>query len=365
MSLFLCKLWPYLFGGLIGWVLCGLLARKLKYREPPEEKIIEKEVVVEKVVDNPEHLALINNLQIENKNINLLRNKVAELESRKPEVIEKKVEVEKSVDNPLHLTRITELETELNIWRQGPTIDLPAARAAGISISNEDDFTAIEGIGPKINELIHEDGIHTFKHLSDTETSRLQQILDSAGSNYQMANPGTWPDQANLAASNRWAALKALQDILIGGVYPDPSSADSGTSQSTGSDANYIARIAELEDELKTYRDQQSQKRESNADVSSAKLAGFSLRQRDGRDDFTVIEGIGPKINELIHAEDIHFYNELARTDVADLQRILDKAGPNFSLAEPTTWPAQSDLAAKNQWHELKKWQDELDGGKQ
>jgi len=28
------------------------------------------------------------------------------------------------------------------------------------------------------------------------------------------------------------------------------------------------------------------------------------------------------------------------------------------------TWPAQAKLAADGEWDELKKWQDELDGGK-
>ncbi|MEJ6796117.1 MAG: 50S ribosomal protein L21, partial [Flavobacteriales bacterium] len=28
------------------------------------------------------------------------------------------------------------------------------------------------------------------------------------------------------------------------------------------------------------------------------------------------------------------------------------------------TWPAQAKMAAEGKWDELKKWQDELDGGK-
>jgi len=32
-------------------------------------------------------------------------------------------------------------------------------------------------------------------------------------------------------------------------------------------------------------------------------------------------------------------------------------------MHDPTTWPAQSKMAADGDWDGLKKWQDELDGG--
>ena len=33
-------------------------------------------------------------------------------------------------------------------------------------------------------------------------------------------------------------------------------------------------------------------------------------------------------------------------------------------MADPTTWPKQAKMAAAGDWDALKKWQDELDGGK-
>ncbi len=238
-------------------------------------------------------------------------------------------------------------------------LDLKAAKSVGIAASKDGDFTAIEGIGPKISELIYADGIKTFKELSEVEPARLQAILDKAGPQYKMANPGTWPDQAHLACNNRWPALKALQDILDGGVYPDGSKA-------TASGSNDSAKVQKLEAELKTYRDkeQAGATAGSVADVDKAKAAGFTMRRKGDQDDFTVIEGIGPKINELIHAEGIHTFSELAVTKLTLIQTVLDKAGPSFTLADPETWSAQSDLAAKNEWDKLMKWQDELDGGK-
>jgi predicted flap endonuclease-1-like 5' DNA nuclease len=78
-----------------------------------------------------------------------------------------------------------------------------------------DDLTLIEGIGPKINELLHKAGITTFPKLSATPVAQLRQILNDA--HLRIADPGTWPEQAALAAAQKWDALKQLQDSLKGG----------------------------------------------------------------------------------------------------------------------------------------------------
>ncbi len=359
MLVFLCKLWPYLAGGLIGWLICGWFARRLKYGHPPVEKIVENTVTVDKIVDNPEHLSLISGLQADNAQISDLKTRIANFENAKPEVVEKIVEKEviKNVDNPLHLTQIKSLEDEIANWKRGSQIDMAAAKAAGITIKSEDDFTAIEGIGPKISELIHADGIKTFDELSKVEPSRLQKILDKAGANFQMANPGTWPDQSHLASNNRWPALKALQDVLDGGIYPDSSV----TATKAVDNPQHIAKIDELEKQLA------AMSRGPEIDTGKAKAAGFNYTSQgnSAHVDFTVVEGIGPKIDELIHGAGIHTYRELSMTDPADLQKILDNAGSSFALAKPGTWPAQSGLASNNQWEALKAWQDILDGGEE
>lgn len=81
-------------------------------------------------------------------------------------------------------------------------------------------------------------------------------------------------------------------------------------------------------------------------------------------DDFTKIEGIGPKISSLISAAGIATFAELANTPVEKLKTILSDAGSRFASHDPTTWPDQSKMAAEGKWEELAKWQDELDGGK-
>lgn len=81
-----------------------------------------------------------------------------------------------------------------------------------------DNLKMVEGVGPKIEGLLHEAGIVTFKDLSETSVERIQEILDEAGPRYKTHNPGTWPKQAEMAAEGKWDELKEWQDSLNGGV---------------------------------------------------------------------------------------------------------------------------------------------------
>lgn len=78
-----------------------------------------------------------------------------------------------------------------------------------------DNFTVIEGVGPVINELLHAASIDTFAELAETGLDRLTQILSDA--RLPMVNPGTWPEQARLAAAENWEDLEAFQNELLGG----------------------------------------------------------------------------------------------------------------------------------------------------
>jgi ribosomal protein L30 len=78
-----------------------------------------------------------------------------------------------------------------------------------------DKLEAIEGIGPKIAGVLKAAGIATFADLAATDASRLSDILHDA--NLRLADPTTWPEQAQLAAEGKWDEFKALQSSLKSG----------------------------------------------------------------------------------------------------------------------------------------------------
>ena len=81
-------------------------------------------------------------------------------------------------------------------------------------------------------------------------------------------------------------------------------------------------------------------------------------------DDLTIVEGIGPKIASILQEAGLDTLIELAKKEPSDIKSILSSAGKRYTIHNPGTWPKQAELAVDGKWDELKKWQDELDGGK-
>ncbi len=124
--------------------------------------------------------------------------------------------------------KIKNLEADLTACRKEKSTLAATAAATTASLaaavipakandSVKDDLTKVEGIGPKIKGLLNNDGIWSFVQLSKAEVSRIQKILDNAGSRYRVHNPKTWPDQAKMAAEGKWAELAKWQGELKGG----------------------------------------------------------------------------------------------------------------------------------------------------
>lgn len=80
-----------------------------------------------------------------------------------------------------------------------------------------DDLTLVEGIGPKIAELLKAAGIATFAQLATSKPAAIKAILEAAGKRYQMHDPATWPKQAALARDGKAAELTQLQGKLKAG----------------------------------------------------------------------------------------------------------------------------------------------------
>lgn len=197
--------------------------------------------------------------------------------------------------------------------------------AAGLgALFTSDNLQIIEGIGPKIEELLHASGINTWADLAKAPFDRLRQILDDAGPSYRVHNPGTWSEQASLAAAGKWEELIVLQKALDAGE-------DTGAGES-----------------------------DSKLEKMAVKLLGFSMNPND----LKVVEGIGPKIEDLLKADGIRTWSDLAAASTDRIQAVLDAAGDNFRLANPGSWSRQAAMAAAGDWVELKALQNELQGGK-
>lgn len=137
---------------------------------------------------------------------------------------------------------------------------------------------------------------------------------------------------------------------------------------------NCKARSAKLSAELEALKTKSRGAEASHASVAGllpphvpfdADLASSIFGKKVKENDLKIVEGIGPKIEELFNNNGILTWEMLSETSVDRCNEILDKAGERFVVHNPTTWPRQAKLAHQGKWKELKDWQVALDAGKE
>lgn len=102
---------------------------------------------------------------------------------------------------------------------------------------------------------------------------------------------------------------------------------------------------------------------EAGAETVVAKAAPKAKAEAKG-DDLKKIEGVGPKAAEAMVAGGLVTFADVAASTPEAIKAILDAAEGKLGSLDPTTWVDQAKLAAEGKWDELKKWQDEMDGGR-
>ena len=229
------------------------------------------------------------------------------------------VTVEKTTNQPNPLDEVV---------KQAPTvINPPVVDNLNIYTTylKDNDLKIIEGVGPKIEDILNKEGYKNWTDIANSKVEDLKNIMHDAGPRYRIHNPATWNQQAKMALKGDWDNLIDLQKIL--------------SSKRTGEEIeSSIPKIEKL----------------------IAKKIGFeSIIPRD----LKIIEGIGPKIEELLKANGIANWEKLSKTPLAILQTVLSEAGERYKLADPTTWSKQATLAHQKEWIKLKEFQAALSGG--
>lgn len=164
--------------------------------EEPETEEVESEVPTDEV--NEADSVAVAEIDVE-----------AEVEVETEVVAEEAEETEKAEEVEEAEQVATEEETEV--------ADVVPAKKEKKTAPKGDDLKKIEGIGPKMSEILAGAGIDSFARLAESTSEQLRVILDEAGSRYKMFDPTTWPQQAGLAAEEKWDELKELQGQLSGG----------------------------------------------------------------------------------------------------------------------------------------------------
>ena len=126
---------------------------------------------------------------------------------------------------------------------------------------------------------------------------------------------------------------------------------------------NQLAVLQTKYDALSAKQIVEEPKTEVMSGVAASSIDSTISKSTD-KDDLKKIEGVGPKIEQLLNADGINTFNDVVNATVERIKGILTAAGPNYAVHDPATWAEQSRLAASGNWDELAKLQEELKGGK-
>lgn len=167
----------------------------------------------------------------------------------------------------------------------------------------KDDLTLIEGVGTFLEKKLNNIGVYTYEEMSTWDSNRVAEVTKAIGHFEGRIEKDKWVEQA------AQLALKKQEN-------PNQFSKKSDDAWS------------------------------------------------DNTEDLKIVEGIGPKIEEVLQNAGIGNWELLAAANTDEIRSILDEAGKRFRMHDPTTWPAQARLALNGEWAVLKEYQDELIGGR-
>ena len=192
--------------------------------------------------------------------------------------------------------------------------------------SNKDDLKKIEGIGPRIEEILNKQGIYTFKTLRKTDRDTLKSYLSNADKQFAAHETESWPHQAGMAEKGQWEELKIYQEFIDEEDHLDQE----------------VPVVS-----LTTKR------------VSPESPFGNVTNISQG-DDLKKIEGIDPSIEALLHQNGLSSFEALKDAQHEFLIQILENAGPQFRMHDPKSWPKQAKIAFNGEWNKLSDFQDLL-----
>jgi predicted flap endonuclease-1-like 5' DNA nuclease len=244
----------------------------------------------------------------QSKDADLLRSKISQLESD----LQKARQVI-SEHNNLR-SELSAMKAEKEKWQQEAEVQATNAAAA---------FSLQDKLSEKEAALVS----------AETELQKLQAALDAAKT-----------EQDRLTASGTAVAGLQTEYDRLKNLY-------------TGMESDHAALKASLSALDAKYKDLLTEKNQLREALAKASIP---IRP----DNLKKIEGIGPKIEEMLIARNILTFSQLAVTPVAVLEEILEDAGEQYRIHDPATWPEQARLLAEGKIEAFEKLTAELKGGR-
>jgi predicted flap endonuclease-1-like 5' DNA nuclease len=222
-------------------------------------------------------------------------------------------------DVDTHRSELDKVRVELDSKHasiQSLTSELTSTKARVV-----DNLEVIEGVGPAMHKALNADGIRTFEAVANADESRLRSAIEKGGLKFAPSIP-TWSKQAAYLVADDQEGFKAYTDYLIAGVDPAGLTTEAGNDGHYGS-GKVQSFAAGAENDL----------------GSDAAFEGADVKA----DDLLRVEGIGPKINEILLSGGVRTFRRLAAMSEDSLRAIVNAGGVSF-IPSVGTWAAQGAL---------------------
>lgn len=168
-----------------------------------------------------------------------------------------------------------------------------------------DDLTRIKGIGPKLAEVFHTHDMTRFAELANAEPNTIRTWLNNAGSRFKLTTDNdiaNWQTQAKLAVEQRWDAFDHF-----------------------------------------------------------GKQTPRSTTEKAERSNLTKIWGIGKKLETSLNEHGIHTYQQLISASSETLTAMIEASHSYYPDSDNdaifSAWQQQAELADKQQWGQLRGYQ--------
>lgn len=307
MSSFVCIAWWVLLGSLLGWLASWLLGRRpplglIERAAPPRDAVPNSQ---EKFMDQP---------------------------------------IDRTVDSLVLDVQAVEAHNARPPNSRRRDDKAETAEISGNVPTSVDDLEVNVEARLKTARLLQKDGAETNTERPHTSQERIRSILNRGGTNAMIAESDAQPDRTDLVKGGRQPQFTTMTESRAGDAHTDqPSEQRDIQTQSPAQDVDSTRRFET-----------------AVVDFAAAREAGFNPKCAN---DFEIIEGVKPKIVELLHANGVRTFTQLADMSPADIQPMLDKAGPSFCMTQSDSWPEQAALAAHNNWRALRFLQQSMTSG--
>lgn len=250
---------------------------------------------------------------------------------------------------------------------RGALTDRLGAKIPAPIATDGDDLTKINGVGPFLAKQLNEVGVYHYEQIAGWNDQEIERITEAIGHFPGRIKRDDWVGQAEglLKQQN-----EADDDELIGDASDEPGAYAAtnedgviafGTTDETTSQAEADVEDADLTSDADTDTSERSKNNYSRIELGSSR--GMQAETQNS-EDLKIVEGIGPKIEELLKHNGIPDIKSLSEVSYERLREILDSGGKRYRMHDPMTWPTQAALALVGKWRQLDELQEKLKGGR-